>query len=345
VQNKKLFYINLIYYIAIISVAIVFVLGYLDVFKSNILTTILLQIVIITAIPIILYSLLVSKSVKQTFSDFGFKKLSGTLLGFSIVIALVLYFLNVFVAESFASIIHILGFENVIPALSISNQEVLSEFILTACLPGFCEEILHRGMMLNGCKKHGFTRYGLIFSSLLFGLMHLNILQFFYATILGVFMGISVLATESIWTGVIIHFTNNFLSIYFSFNKGWPLQNLERYISSQFAKLNPIVFVITTSCIMILLIYIFKLLISKIYKYKFNLQAEKLAEVLKTETENLTSEERVEEINKRLNELSIKKLETIKDNNQSSFVDKIFLYSSICLGSFATIFSFIVGIL
>ena len=328
-----------------LMVAVVFVLGYLDVFKSDWISSILIQIIIATAIPMLMYSLLVSKSFKQTLSDFGFKKLTGKMLGLSIVIAIILYALNIFMAESFSSLIYLLGFENSIPALSISNKEILNEFILTACLPGLCEEILHRGMMLNGCKKQGFTRYGLIFSSLLFGLMHLNILQFFYASILGVFMGIAVLATESIWTSVICHFTNNFFSIYFSFNKGWPLQNLVGYINSLIEKLHPVVFVLVVSATMLVLIYLFKLVINKIYKIKLNLQAEKLTQEVKLETQNLTSEEKVEKINNKLSELSIKKMQELKDSSKANFVDKIFLYSSISLGAIATIFSFITGML
>ena len=344
-KDKKLFYINLIYYIALVLVAVVFVLGYLDIFKNDWLPSILIQIVIISAIPILMYSLLVSKNLKQTFADFGFKKLSAKLLFLSILIALILYSLNVFISESAASLVYLLGFETVIPALNISNKAILNEFFLTACLPGICEEILHRGMMLTGCKKHGYTRYGLIFSSLLFGFMHLNILQFIYATILGFLMGKAVLATESIWTGVICHFTNNFLSIYFSYDKGWPLQKLKLHIITLLDKLNPIMFVIVGSLIMLTLIHLYRIIINHIYKMKLSLKTKELAEELKSETEELSSDERVEEINKRLQQLSVSKMQIIKDKKQTFFVDKIFLYSSISLGSFAILFSYIIGIL
>ena len=91
-----------------VLVAIVFVLGYMDIFKSQILVTILLQIIIVSGIPILLYSLLVSKNFKQTFKDFGFKKLSSKLVLYSFLVALVLYFLNIFVADCFQSIVYLL---------------------------------------------------------------------------------------------------------------------------------------------------------------------------------------------------------------------------------------------
>ena len=75
-NNKKIFTINLIYYICMISIAIIFLLGYMDVFDGSYISTFLIQGVVMLAVPIILYSAFVTKNVKQTFSDFGFKKIS-----------------------------------------------------------------------------------------------------------------------------------------------------------------------------------------------------------------------------------------------------------------------------
>ena len=346
-KNRKIFYINLIYYTSLLLVAVVFVLGFLDVLNNDILTTILLQIVIITAIPLLLYSLLVSKNFKQTLKDFGFKKLSKKLVLISIGIALTLYLLNIFIANCFGSIIVLLGYDTTIPALSISNGEMIKEFILTACLPGLCEEIIHRGMVLNGYKKQGFTRYGLIISSLLFGLMHLNVMQFFYATILGFFMGISVIATESIWTSVIAHFTNNFLSVYFSLDKNLPLHDLYNFIINKIYNLNPIVFIIISTLLILALIKIFTCLIKLAMQTKSKEQAEQLYKELKLD--DMSEEEakvKIEDINKTLSLMKKGNVNTIiKDTEKCNFIDKIFYYSRVVLGSLATVFSFIVAIL
>ena len=58
-----------------LSVAVIFVLGYLGIITDSYLSTFLIQGVVMLAMPVILYSLFVSKNVKQTFSDFGFKKI------------------------------------------------------------------------------------------------------------------------------------------------------------------------------------------------------------------------------------------------------------------------------
>lgn len=326
-------------------VGIVFVLGYLGVLKSDWLSSFLIQIVIISAIPLVMYSLLVSKNVKKTFSDFGFKKLSTKLLLISLAIAVVLYFLNIFIANSFHSLLSLFGYELAIPTLTISNKDILTDFFLSACLPGLCEELLHRGMMLNGCKKQGYTRYGLIFSSILFGLMHLNISQFFYATALGFMMGIAVLSTESIWTGVICHFTNNFLSIYFSFNKHLPLQDAYDFIQNKFYNLNSISVVIILTIGVFGLFYLYKYLIKLAKNEKIKQRSEEIAH--KLSLEGKTDEEAkdyIESINEnliKLNNLS----NQVKDKTKPKFTEKVFLYPSLFMGFVITILTFIMGLI
>jgi hypothetical protein len=100
--------------------------------------------------------------------------------------------------------------------------------LLTGILPGVCEEVSHRGLLLRGfAPKLGIMR-AILVSSLMFGFMHMNIAQFLYTAILGYFMALSVMATRSLWTGIIIHFMNNGLNTYFSYAQanGWPLGNI-----------------------------------------------------------------------------------------------------------------------
>jgi len=60
-------------------------------------------------------------------------------------------------------------------------------------------------------------------SSVLFGLMHLDVIKVFYAAILGYIMALAVLATRTIWTAVIIHFMNNAIGTYIAYaaKNGW----------------------------------------------------------------------------------------------------------------------------
>ena len=77
-------------------VAVIFVVGTAGYIKSDFLATFLIQIVVVAGVPLIMYSLFVTKSIKKTFANFGFKKLSGKLVLLSFAVGIVLYLLNIF---------------------------------------------------------------------------------------------------------------------------------------------------------------------------------------------------------------------------------------------------------
>ena len=76
-KNKSYFKINLIYFVAITLVAIVFMLGYFGVLKNDILTTFLIQIVVMFAVPLLMYSLLTKTSIKESLNHCGLTKISS----------------------------------------------------------------------------------------------------------------------------------------------------------------------------------------------------------------------------------------------------------------------------
>lgn len=348
-KNKKIFTINLIYYICILAVSIIFILGYMEILDNSYLTTFLIQGIVMLAIPIILYSLFITKNAKQTFSDFGFKKISIKILIISIGLGFVLFFVNNYVADIFYAILTILGYDNSIN-ISLNVNNVGLEFLLTALIPGFCEEVLHRGMYMRGSQKQGYARYGLLFSSLLFGLMHLSIQQFFYATALGGLMGIVVIVSDSIYPAMIIHFMNNALSTYFvyGYQRNWPLADLKYSIEEFIFSQNIILCIMMLSTIIFVLLWIYKYLVSQIAKNKQKQIATNLAKDLKLDQVDYSEvQQKLNEIETVLEQSSPKSCMNITNENTTAlnFVDKVFLYSSIVLGALITFCSFIWGIL
>ena len=348
-QNRKIFYINLIYYICMLGVASIFVLGYFGIITNSYLSTFLIQGIVMLAVPIMLYSLFVSKSIKKTFSDFGFKKISKTILFCSIMLGLVLFFVNNYVADMFYTILMLLGYDNSINiGLSIGST-VGIEFLLTAIIPGICEEVLHRGMFMRGCKKQGYTRYGLLMSSVLFGLIHLNVQQFFYAMILGCLMGVVVIVSDSIYPAMIIHFMNNALSIYFSYGAkyNWPFVSFKLAIEDLIFSSGYLLCIITISGLIILLLSIYRLLLLAIIRDRNKRAALTLAKELKMqEMTYLEVQNKLSEIDSILQQTNPQKpLEISNSEAKLKFVDKIFLYSSIILGGLVTLCTFIWGIL
>lgn len=347
-KNKKYFIISIIYFIAIISVAIIFALGYLGVLNNEYLSTFFIQIVVMFAIPMILYTLFVSKNVKKTFKDTGFNRISGKIILISIGLGFIIYFLNSYVADVFYSIIYLFGYESLSSGSTIvlDNATLFKEFILSTILPGICEEFLHRGILLHANKKSTNPRFVLIISSILFGLMHLNIGQFFYATFIGLFIGYVALASDSIFPCMIIHFMNNFLSSYFFYGPklDLPFANIVNYARSIFST-NLIISIISSTLFIFVLLSMFIYLTRKIIIERTSQDIKKI--VLSLKLDNLPIEEaqkKVEEIN---NILNIKKGTNIiaKKQEKPKFFDNIFIISSMVLGLIITISTFIWGII
>lgn len=97
-----------------------------------------------------------------------------------------------------------------------TGYQLVLMFISTAIVPAFVEEFLFRGVVLSQIRPYSETGAVLI-SALLFGLMHQTPFQILYTTALGIVLGVVCIKTGSIWCGVILHFFNNFLSVFQSF--------------------------------------------------------------------------------------------------------------------------------
>lgn len=90
-------------------------------------------------------------------------------------------------------------------------------FVISSCIVApLTEEFAIRGIALQPLRKHG-EKYAIVMTSLLFALMHQNMVQGIFAFIAGVVLGYFALATRSVWCSVVIHCLNNLLSVFTSF--------------------------------------------------------------------------------------------------------------------------------
>lgn len=93
-----------------------------------------------------------------------------------------------------------------------SPIKILLGFISIAIVPALAEEFLFRGCVLSNLLPYGKTG-AIVFSALLFSLMHGNFAQFLYTFAAGLVLGIVYVETGSIWTPTFIHLFNNFYSL------------------------------------------------------------------------------------------------------------------------------------
>jgi uncharacterized protein len=90
---------------------------------------------------------------------------------------------------------------------------ILPDIIWLGLLPGMSEELLFRGLVL---PTLGLNAIGILVSSFLFGILHLYSAQQWsyvvWATIIGIILALSVVATGNLLVPMVAHITTNFLA-------------------------------------------------------------------------------------------------------------------------------------
>lgn len=92
-----------------------------------------------------------------------------------------------------------------------STMDIILMFFASAIVPPLIEEFGARGLMMHSLKKYG-NGFAILGSAFVFGVLHGNAVQIPFAFICALFIGYAVIATESLWTGIIIHALVNSMS-------------------------------------------------------------------------------------------------------------------------------------
>jgi len=191
---------------------------------TEIVATVLIQIVIFLIVPLVIFRGLSKQPMKKTLVGIGFNRPSLRVVGFAFLLGFLFYILNIFLSSVSNLLLMLLGYRlggGAAPVMGFGSLVI--GLVLGSVLPGTCEEVSNRGILMRGfMSKLGVWR-AVLLSSLIFGLMHLNIVQFFVTAVFGVFIALAILATRSLWTGIIIHFMNNALITVFAFARGHNL--------------------------------------------------------------------------------------------------------------------------
>jgi len=75
------------------------------------------------------------------------------------------------------------------------------------------EEVMFRGLVLRELEKKTSIMMAIFVQAAIFGIYHMNIAHSIMATLVGVFLGLSLYWTGSIWAPMLIHLVNNLLSV------------------------------------------------------------------------------------------------------------------------------------
>lgn len=118
----------------------------------------------------------------------------------------------------YSTIIQVVGLTIPAPDFTFpSSKSMQAIYILYICILGpILEEIIFRGIVLNTIKKYGaFT--AIIFTSIIFSMFHLNLVQFMTPLLLGILLAFVTIKTESTVPAIIIHIFNNTIATLITF--------------------------------------------------------------------------------------------------------------------------------
>lgn len=159
------------------------------------------------------------------------KKFNGRMVWLGFLISLVALFCFGNLTNVFLSFLSLCGYSSILSDFAITSFWQYLIYVVISCVtPAVCEELLFRGTILAGLKKHGF-KISLIVSSIIFTLMHGNAEQTVHQMIVGMIVGYLFFKTGNLWIGIIVHFFNNFISV----TQAYILSNISSEASAKTA--------------------------------------------------------------------------------------------------------------
>ena len=120
-------------------------------------------------------------------------------------------------------------------------------FTEVAILPAILEELLFRKVMLDGAKKHG-TIFAMVFTAIMFGVIHMNIPQAVNAVLIGILFAYITIKSKSIVPAMLLHLINNGTQVLFMVNESNAMAiNIINYVYIAVAVIGALVILVNMS--------------------------------------------------------------------------------------------------
>jgi len=98
------------------------------------------------------------------------------------------------------------------PPTATTLKEVILNVLVIGLIAGISEEVLFRGAIQKGLENLGISA-SIIFTAVLFSMMHVQFEKLFGTFILGALIGFIVYRTDSLYSGIFAHFSNNTIGV------------------------------------------------------------------------------------------------------------------------------------
>ena len=108
--------------------------------------------------------------------------------------------------------------------LNLVNAHSIGEFVLVAFViavtPAICEEFFFRGLVFHNFERTMISSKAVFLTGFIFAVFHFHPFNLIPLVLLGYYLTYVVYYSWSIFTGIAVHFVNNFLSAYLVFRYG-----------------------------------------------------------------------------------------------------------------------------
>lgn len=152
---------------------------------------------------------------KNKFLEYvSFKKISMKSASLLIVLGVALYLVIVPLLNYVLQILPTEMVDNYMELMEMmTGTGLIGTILMVSINAPLFEEILVRGVILNDFKKAAPLWLAVVIQALIFGVMHMNIIQGSYAFIIGLVFGMVYVYFESIWAPIALHFAFNTTSL------------------------------------------------------------------------------------------------------------------------------------
>jgi membrane protease YdiL (CAAX protease family) len=323
-----------------------------EILVADTIFSVLTQIVIMYLATFLIYKLVLKMSVKEVFAFSNYRKTKWYNCLLAVPLGILALFVTVGLSTLWLIILVILGFTpggGAFPHPEVFNPGFfILQILLTAVLPAVCEEFVMRGGLFTVMKKSYKGSVLFVLMGVAFGLFHQNIQQVFYASVFGGVMAFLMLKCKSVWPCVIVHFMNNFSSVYLDYAEkyGWfggrIMPSIQTQMQTNFGQLMLLYIVVVGAFVGILVLFHYLNSVRVLKKKK-----ETILDSGYNHTQNrvvLVGEENQEKVRELDMEQEVYGGKLPEVRYKPTLKDKAFFIGAIVITTAYTLFSFIFGL-
>ena len=250
-----------------------------------------------------------SKVLGQNYyKDIGFnKKLSLVQIPLLILIAIFTIVAFLPIASYVKEFFDMTGYDSSsLQSLAVTNvKDLIGAIVFLCILPAVVEETLYRGIIARAFTRKGFV-FAIFMGGFMFAIMHANPVQFVHQFFLGVVCCIVYFTTGSIYASMIVHFTNNLISVV-----GTYIGYLHPFT---IPTVGLVLMVVVGLIVLTILLYVFILLTTKRVKFSNGIQS--MNEVFRECFTKGVADNKQEMINEAIKESGIEEIQQVYEEQK-----------------------------